>query len=129
MRRSEPHEQVLPEAALGDGAIERLVAAGDHLDVDVDVLGGAQRRDPLVLQHEQQLRDTLGGVLQRFPELRFGMLEGGVAWACNLLADMVGHWEKRHDGAMRANLDPVNLDKAQLAELLRQYGSGPVPRK
>jgi predicted TIM-barrel fold metal-dependent hydrolase len=35
-----------------------------------------------------------GGVLDRFPQLRFGMLEGGVAWGCSLLADMIGHWGK-----------------------------------
>ncbi len=63
-----------------------------------------------------------GGVLQRFPELRFGMLEGGVAWACNLLADMIGHWEKRHEAAMHANLSPANLDTARLAKLLTRYG-------
>ena len=65
---------------------------------------------------------VFGGVLQRFPELRFGMLEGGIAWACNLLADMIGHWEKRHDAAMRANLSPTNLDLGQLATLLQRYG-------
>lgn len=65
---------------------------------------------------------VFGGVLQRFPSLRFGMLEGGVAWACNLLADMIGHWEKRHDAAMRANLSPANIDTARLAELLTRYG-------
>ena len=31
----------------------------------------------------------------RFPQLRFALLEGGVGWACNLLTDLVGHWEKR----------------------------------
>lgn len=70
-----------------------------------------------------------GGVLQRFPELRFGMLEGGVAWACNLLADMIGHWEKRHEMAMKANLNPTNLDKAQLAALLQQYGGNVYAHK
>lgn len=65
---------------------------------------------------------VLGGVLQRFPELRFGMLEGGVAWACNLLADMIGHWEKRHEAAMMANLSPANIDTSRLAALMSQYG-------
>ena len=65
---------------------------------------------------------VLGGVLQRFPQLRFGMLEGGVAWACNLLADMIGHWEKRNERAMRANLSPDNLDARELANLLKRYG-------
>ena len=37
----------------------------------------------------------LGGVTRRFPSLRFAFLEGGVGWACMLLADLVGHWEKR----------------------------------
>jgi hypothetical protein len=65
---------------------------------------------------------VFGGVLQRFPELRFGMLEGGVAWACNLVADMIGHWEKRHEAAMRRNLSPANLDTEELSRLLSQYG-------
>ena len=38
----------------------------------------------------------LSGVTYRFPTLRFGFLEGGVAWACSLLGDLVGHWEKRN---------------------------------
>ncbi len=33
----------------------------------------------------------LGGVSQRFPELRFLFLEGGVGWARSLLADLAGH--------------------------------------
>ncbi len=68
-----------------------------------------------------------GGVLQRFPQLRFGLLEGGVAWGCNLLADMIGHWEKRHEASMRAHLDPANIDLAELADLVRRYG-GPAHR-
>src|SRR5437763_940376 len=38
----------------------------------------------------------LGGVPMRFPELRFAFLEGGVAWACQLFADILGHYEKRN---------------------------------
>ena len=38
----------------------------------------------------------LGGVTRRFPALRFGFLEGGVAWACSLYADLLGHWSKRN---------------------------------
>jgi len=30
----------------------------------------------------------LGGVVHRFPMLRFAMLEGGVGWACNLVTDL-----------------------------------------
>ena len=40
----------------------------------------------------------LGGVTRRFPDLNFGFLEGGVAWAASLYADLVGHFEKRSGG-------------------------------
>ncbi len=63
-----------------------------------------------------------GGVLKRFPQLRFGMLEGGVAWGCNLLADLIGHWEKRNETSMLKHLSPTNTDMEELARLLAQYG-------
>ena len=65
---------------------------------------------------------VLGGVLSRFPQLRFGLLEGGVGWACNLLTDLIGHWEKRHGKAMEANVRPTNLDREQLADFFTRYG-------
>jgi predicted TIM-barrel fold metal-dependent hydrolase len=65
---------------------------------------------------------VLGGVLQRFPQLRFGMLEGGVAWACNLLTDMIGHWEKRHPQALLDNVRPTNIDSQMLADFFTRYG-------
>jgi predicted TIM-barrel fold metal-dependent hydrolase len=37
----------------------------------------------------------LGGVTRRFPDLRFGFLEGGSGWACQLFADLIEHWERR----------------------------------
>jgi len=37
----------------------------------------------------------LGGVTRRFPDLRFGFLEGGVGWGCQLFADLIEHWERR----------------------------------
>ena len=37
----------------------------------------------------------LGGVTRRFPDLRFGFLEGGAGWACQLFADLIEHWERR----------------------------------
>jgi len=64
----------------------------------------------------------LGGVTRRFPSLRFAMLEGGVGWACNLLTDLLGHWEKRHARAMEANVRPTNLDTQMLAALFARYG-------
>jgi predicted TIM-barrel fold metal-dependent hydrolase len=51
----------------------------------------------------------LGGVTRRFPELNFGFLEGGVAWAASLFADLIGHWEKRN-GPQMAALDPAATD-------------------
>jgi predicted TIM-barrel fold metal-dependent hydrolase len=65
---------------------------------------------------------VLGGVLHRFPALRFGLLEGGIGWACNLLTDLIAHWEKRHGKAMCAHVRPTNLDTQQMAELFTRYG-------
>ena len=63
------------------------------------------------------------GVTQRFPQLTFGFLEGGVAWAVNLLNDIVEHWEKRNVKAMERNLDPALLDIDLLERLFREFGS------
>ncbi|HYE89607.1 MAG TPA: amidohydrolase family protein [Terriglobales bacterium] len=63
-----------------------------------------------------------GGVVKRFPMLRFGMLEGGVGWACNLFTDLVGHWEKRHGAAMERHVRPTNLDKNLLKDLFTRFG-------
>lgn len=62
-----------------------------------------------------------GGAMTRFPELRFAFLEGGAAWACNLLADLVSHFEKRNAEAL-AHYDPANLDRARFLDLLERYG-------
>lgn len=64
----------------------------------------------------------LGGVTRRFPALRFGFLEGGVAWAATLYSDIVSHWEKRNLVALRQNLDPALVDRRQMGELLARYG-------
>ncbi|MBM4443266.1 MAG: amidohydrolase family protein, partial [Candidatus Rokubacteria bacterium] len=63
-----------------------------------------------------------GGVVRRFPMLRFGMLEGGVGWACNLFIDLIGHWEKRHGAAMERHVRPTNLDKNMLKDLFTRFG-------
>jgi predicted TIM-barrel fold metal-dependent hydrolase len=62
-----------------------------------------------------------GGVMSRFPELRFAFLEGGVAWGCNLLSDICGHFEKRNVDDIR-HYDPANLDRALLESLIADYG-------
>jgi predicted TIM-barrel fold metal-dependent hydrolase len=64
----------------------------------------------------------LGGVTHRFPQLRFAFLEGGVGWACNLLTDLVGHWERRRRDAMESQTRPTNLDRQLLKDLFREYG-------
>jgi predicted TIM-barrel fold metal-dependent hydrolase len=72
-------------------------------------------------QHALAKSLFLGGVTRRFPELRFAFLEGGVAWAASLFADLVGHWEKRNAAAM-AHLDPAGIDRKLLFELIAAHG-------
>ncbi len=65
----------------------------------------------------------LGGVTERFPDLNFGFLEGGVGWACNLHADLIGHWKKRNKKAAHAHLKPTNLDIGEMRRLMTQYSA------
>ena len=64
----------------------------------------------------------LGGVTNRFPELRMGFMEGGVAWAMQLFASLVSYWEKRNPVAIR-NYDPAAVDMSMLGRLFHEYGS------
>jgi hypothetical protein len=66
----------------------------------------------------------LSGVPQRFPELRFAFLEGGVAWAAGLYSDLLGHWEKRNRKFMDEHLKPTNLDTAEFRRLYERYTAG-----
>ncbi len=68
----------------------------------------------MLAEGQQSLAKSLflGGVTRRFPDMNFVFLEGGVAWAAALYSDIVGHWEKRNLGALRANLDPALVDRA-----------------
>jgi predicted TIM-barrel fold metal-dependent hydrolase len=70
----------------------------------------------------------MGGVTRRFPSLRFAFLECGVGWACNLYADMVGHWEKRNPKALE-NYNPANLNRELWVDLYRRYGGKLVGEK
>lgn len=63
----------------------------------------------------------LGGVTRRFPRLNFAFLEGGVAWACMLYSDLIGHWKKRNRKALE-EVDPENLDRTLMRELVERYG-------
>ena len=72
-------------------------------------------------QHSLAKALFLGGVTRRFPELNFGFLEGGVAWAAALYSDLIGHWEKRNRTALE-HLDPAAIDRTELGRLLAEYG-------
>lgn len=62
-----------------------------------------------------------GGVTRRFPELKFGLLEGGVGWACALYAKLVGAWEKRNLNVIDT-LNPANIDLEALSGYFDKYG-------
>jgi hypothetical protein len=64
----------------------------------------------------------LGGVSQRFPELRFLFLEGGAGWARSLLADLTSHWEKRSLAGLAHDSDPRLADVDLFLDLYRHYG-------
>jgi predicted TIM-barrel fold metal-dependent hydrolase len=71
---------------------------------------------------EAQCRSLFfGGVTHRFPQLAFGLLEGGVSWACQLYADLLGHWEKRNRETIH-HLDPARIDTSLVLRLFEQYG-------
>jgi len=63
----------------------------------------------------------MGGVSRRFPQLNFAFMEGGVAYACNLLSDVVGHWEKRNRQALE-HVNPANLDRQTAYEMMVKSG-------
>ena len=63
----------------------------------------------------------LGGVTRRFPDLRFGFLEGGVGWGCQLFADLIEHWERRGAKGI-AYMDPAKLDRKALRQMVDKYG-------
>jgi predicted TIM-barrel fold metal-dependent hydrolase len=68
---------------------------------------------------------VFGGVPMRFPELHFAFQEGGVAWAAELLAGLLGHWEKRNLEAIQHN-NPARLDRELLERLFEQYATADV---
>jgi len=83
----------------------------------------------LAAAHESLCKSLfLAGVTRRFPELRVGFLEGGVAWACALFAGLVGHWEKRNRDAI-VDLDPDRLDVDALLAFCADYGDDAVLRR
>jgi predicted TIM-barrel fold metal-dependent hydrolase len=80
----------------------------------------------LAASHEALAKSLfMGGVTRRFPGLRFGFLEGGVAWACSLYADLLGHWSKRNRDNI-LELDPDRLDVDELMKHIERYGDDAV---
>ena len=80
----------------------------------------------LATSHESLAKSLfLGGVTRRFPTLRFGFLEGGVAWACSLYAELLGHWSKRNSESI-LDLDPDRLDVDELMKYVEKYGDDAV---
>ncbi len=69
----------------------------------------------------------LGGVTRRFPDLRIGMLEGGVHWAVGLFADLIARWKKRNIESVQI-YDPARIDHERFAELLTKYGGALLSR-
>jgi predicted TIM-barrel fold metal-dependent hydrolase len=65
----------------------------------------------------------MAGVTRRFPELKFALLEGGVAWGCTLYNDIIEHWEKRNLPTMKKYLDPAKLDMDLMVSLFDKYGN------
>jgi predicted TIM-barrel fold metal-dependent hydrolase len=65
----------------------------------------------------------LGGVTARFPDLRLALLEGGAAVGVQTYVSLVGNWLKR-GGAAIAALNPENMDKDRLMELLVESDPG-----
>src|SRR5713226_7357913 len=61
----------------------------------------------------------LGGLVRRFPGLNFGFMEGGVSWGCQLLLDLIAHWEKRRLTGLQY---PTQTDAAKLRQLVDEYG-------
>lgn len=68
------------------------------------------------------------GVTQRFPTLKFGFLEGGVAWGANLYADLVAHWEKRNKQTVH-NYNPELIDRKLLHNLYVSYGGKEIQER
>jgi predicted TIM-barrel fold metal-dependent hydrolase len=63
-----------------------------------------------------------GGVTRRFPQLRFGLLEGGADWGSNVYIHLVDRYEKRNLEALQ-NYNPELTDADELYELFERYGS------
>jgi predicted TIM-barrel fold metal-dependent hydrolase len=83
----------------------------------------------LATSHESLAKSLfLGGVTRRFPELKFGFLEGGVAWGISLYSDLLGHWSKRNAEEI-TQLDPDLLDVDAVMQYMEKYGDDRVQER
>jgi predicted TIM-barrel fold metal-dependent hydrolase len=64
-----------------------------------------------------------GGAATRFPEIRWGFLEGGVHWGAALYNSLFEYWEKRNAKQLQANLDPEKVDLDLLVTMFERYGN------
>jgi len=71
---------------------------------------------------------VMGGVPRRFPDLHFGFLEGGVAWAAQLYADVLGHYDKRNVDAV-GMFDPRRFDLELCSQLLDEFATGRIAER
>ncbi len=71
----------------------------------------------------------LGGITRRHPSLPFAFLEGGVGFACSLLLDLEGHWEKRNVDALERDLRPTNVSPGEFRALYDRYSGGRMTGK
>jgi hypothetical protein len=68
---------------------------------------------------------VMAGVPKRHPDLRLSFLEGGVAWAAQLYADLLGHYEKRNKDAVQM-FDPARFDVEEAGDLFAKWADGPL---
>jgi hypothetical protein len=64
----------------------------------------------------------LGGVVQRFPKLKFLFLEAGAGWISSLYVSLIGVAMKRGKGGIQ-KYNPANIDVAQVKRLVAEWGS------
>lgn len=63
-----------------------------------------------------------GGVTRRFPQLRFGLLEGNGSWGSDIYVHLHERFEKRNRNTVH-NYNPANVDGDLLHRLYQEYGS------
>ena len=69
-----------------------------------------------------------GGVTRRFPNLNFGVLEGGVGYGITVFSTLLEVWHKRGAPGI-ADLDPSSLDYDLLRDLFARYGGERFARR